>query len=538
MELANTPGTEENLLQVIKLSIRLTDSSENSKIVNEVSFTVRRGETFALVGESGGGKTMTALSVIQLLPENMVISEATQILFQQQDLLQLSEVAMRRIRGKRIGLVFQEPMTALNPVFTVGEQIAEVLRYHEVLSRRAEQRRVVELLCAVEIAEPKRCMRLYPHQLSGGMQQRVLIAIAVAAKPELLIADEPTSALDVTTQMQILALLQRLQQQLGMSIVLITHDLGIVRRMADRVAVMYQGRIIEQNTCEEFFSGPQQEYSRRLLAALPNVEHKPIPANRPILEVRDLKIHFPIHKGIFKRIVGWIKAVDGISFSVAEGKTLAIVGESGSGKTTLAKGVIHLLPVTAGQILFKAIDLNNLSSKALRHLRKDIQIVFQDPYSSLNPRMIIADIITEGLVALGQIKTQTEKLAQVDQLLALVELPLNSKFRYPHEFSGGQRQRICIARALALSPKLLICDEPTSALDISVQTQVLHLLKRLQEELGLSYLFITHNLALVAYMADEVAVMRHGHIVEQGPVDVILKTPQHPYTQALLATVV
>jgi peptide/nickel transport system ATP-binding protein len=558
---------------------------------------------------------MTALSLMRLLPEAGHI-ESGRVLLDGQDLLGLPEIAMRAVRGKRIAMIFQEPMTSLNPVMTIGKQIAETLHRHTDLRSEAAQARVLELLDAVGIPDAGERYHDYPFQFSGGMKQRVMIAIALACEPDLLIADEPTTALDVTIQAQVLELLRRLQRERGMAVMLISHDLGVVAEMAQRVAVMYAGEIVEIAGREEFFANPQHPYTRKLFASLPGAKRRgqrleiirgsvppldrefsgcrfagrcdhawercnneipawsevapghgvrchlaeavvpasPLPNSLPqageganekdagfdrdeLLEVSDLKVHFPIHKGLFKRVAGHVRAVDGISLEIHSGRTLALVGESGCGKTTVGKGILQLIRPTAGSVRFAGHELTRLKGAELRARRADFQIVFQDPYSSLDPRMRVADIIEEGMVALGAATSSVDRQKSMDSLLQQVGLSPDSKYRYPHEFSGGQRQRIAIARALAVKPRLIVCDEPTSALDVSVQAQILNLLKGLQDELGLAYLFITHNLAVVEYFAHEVAVMYLGRIVERGTVEEVMQAPRHPYTRALLSAV-
>ncbi|MFZ5589310.1 MAG: ABC transporter ATP-binding protein [Pseudomonadota bacterium] len=525
------------LLRVTDLRTWFNTSSGVLHAVDGIDFEIKRGETFALVGESGSGKSLTALSIMRLLPAAGHVSGA--VFLEDQDLLRLPEAEMRQVRGGRIAMIFQEPMTSLNPVLSVGEQIGESLLCHQGLRGAVAHTRVLELLDAVGIAEPRRSYGEYPHQLSGGMKQRVMIAIALAGEPELLIADEPTTALDVTIQAQILELLRNIQRDTGMAILLITHDLGVVSEMADRVAVMYAGKIVESAERERFFGAPQHPYTKKLFDSLPGKSSvKASPGiGTALLQVRDLKVYFPIQKGLFKRTVGYVRAVDGVTLDIAQGRTLALVGESGSGKTTVGKSILQLIRPTAGSVRFGDTDLMRLKGEALRARRADFQIVFQDPYSSLNPRMLIADIIEEGMIVQGVGGSPAERAARVDELLEQVGLSASMKYRYPHEFSGGQRQRIAIARALAVNPKLIICDEPTSALDVSVQAQILNLLKRLQDELGLAYLFITHNLAVVEYLAHDVAVMYQGKIVEYGDVEQVLHHPRHPYTQALLSAV-
>ena len=615
------------LLEVENLSTWLTANEGTVRAVDGLSFSIERGETFALLGESGCGKSMTALSITRLLPDTgRIVSGAVRL--EGSELLQLPEVAMRRVRGGRIGMIFQEPGASLNPVMTVGAQIAEILERHTVLRGGKVSARVIELLNAVGIPDPAGRVHEYPFQLSGGMKQRVMIAIALACEPSLLIADEPTTALDVTIQAQVLELLRSLQKRMGMSILLITHDLGVVAEMAHHVAVMYAGEIVEMAPREAFFHNPSHPYSRKLFASVPNrrardkslavirgmvpslagefhgcrfadrCDHtwdrcrRTIPAwapiahghgarchlyaegekqeeagerreatgdrgeaervkelvsgshtshltpHPPLLEVDDLKAHFPIRKGLFKRVVGHVKAVDGVSLSIRAGRTLALVGESGCGKTTAGKGILRLVPLSGGSVRHGGVDLASLSASELRMCRKHLQIIFQDPYSSLNPRMRVMDIVEEGMVALGVGGRDAKARAlRIDDLLGQVGLAPEMKYRYPHEFSGGQRQRIAIARALAVEPQLIVCDEPTSALDVSVQAQILNLLKDLQVRFGIAYLFITHNMSVVEYLAHEVAVMYLGRIVEQGTVDDVLGSPKHPYTSALLSAV-
>jgi ABC-type microcin C transport system duplicated ATPase subunit YejF len=423
---------------------------------------------------------------------------------------------------------------------TIGSQIAEVINIHFKLSKNELKQRVLALLQQVEMPNPEQRLKDYPHQLSGGQRQRVMIAIALAGKPDLLIADEPTTALDVTIQAQILALLKNIQRQTGMALWLISHDLALVSTMANRVAVMQQGKIVETGLTAELFANPKHPYTQKLLAVLPSIHNAGKDAmNRvstPLLQVSDFYCHYPIRKGIFKRVVDYVRAVDGVNFTIEQGKTLALVGESGCGKTTLGKSLLNLLP-SQGRVVINGIELNSLTGEALRQQRANIQIVFQDPFSSMNPRLLVGDIIAEGICALHPLVTEDERIARVKKLLQQVGLPEESLYRYPHEFSGGQRQRICIARALAVEPKLIVCDEPTSALDVSVQAQIIQLLKTLQQEKGVSYLFITHDLAVVAEIAHDVAVMYQGKIIEQGRAEQILKNPQHSYTQQLLSAV-
>jgi len=535
----------ENILQVKNLTVSTGTGTKKTDIVNNISFTIERGETFVLLGESGSGKSITALSIMRLLPAAIKISDGSVILHTT-NLFQLPENKMRKIRGAKIGMIFQEPQTSLNPVLTAGQQISETLRQHDNLSKKQCIKRSIELLDAVGIPDAERRINEYPHQFSGGMKQRIMIAIALAGKPDLLIADEPTTALDVTIQAQVLNLLRKLQSETGMSILFITHDIGVAAQMADHIAVMQNGSIVELKTKKELFSNPENSYTQKLFDAIPSwekrteeneIEEIERSERTSLLKVKDLKVYYPIRKGIFKRTIGHVRAVDSVTIDLHAGETVAIVGESGSGKTTMGKGILQLLEVTSGDITYKKTDLNRLDEPSLRKLRSDIQIIFQDPYSSMNPRMMVNDIIQEGMLAQGVGESKKERDEHTVKLLEQVGLLPEYRFRYPHEFSGGQRQRICIARALAVKPKLIICDEPTSALDVSVQAQILSLLKDLQKEYQLGYLFITHNISVVEYIAHYVAVMYEGKIVEQGAVEKILKNPKNPYTKNLLSAV-
>ena len=510
----------------------------NQELLKSVNFEIKRGEIFALVGESGSGKSLTSLAIMRLLPDALKVTSGD-IALNDGSLFSISEFNMQKVRGRKIAMIFQEPMTALNPVMTIGEQVAEVIRLHLELSEKEIKSKVIELFEEVALKDADTRYSWYPHQLSGGQKQRIMIAMALACEPELLIADEPTTALDVTIQAQVLALLKEIQKKRSLSILFITHDMGVVAQMADTIAVMRHGELLEIASRDNFFENPQHPYTQSLLRdALPSSEVKSsMQESSSLLEIEDLKVYFPIKKGFFKRTVGHTKAVDGISLHIPKGRTLALVGESGSGKSTIGTAILRLIDATEGSITFKGVDLTTLSQKELLPYRRKIQIVFQDPYSALNPRMTVGEIIREGMVSL-QVGLQDKNIQDmvIKDLLVKVGLEFEHFYRYPHEFSGGQRQRIGIARALAVEPELIICDEPTSALDVSVRAQVLKLLKKLQKEQGLSYLFITHDLSIISTIADEVAVMKEGKIVEQGSVEEVMKRPKDEYTKKLLAS--
>jgi len=531
------------LLEVTDLSVSFGSENVREPVLNRVSFSISRGETVVLVGESGSGKSLSAMSIVRLLPHAARIDSGS-ILLNGLDLFQLSERQMRNIRGASVGMVFQEPQSSLNPVMTVGAQIAESVRRHQGIRGKKLTERVCELMDAVGINEPHEKSRQYPHEFSGGMKQRVMIAIALAANPELLIADEPTTALDVTIQAQVLELLKAIQAKQNMGMLFITHDLAVARQIADRIVVLKEGQVVETGTNEVFYKAPSHPYSKALFDAIPSWDKRlqeglapSLDARATLLTVEKLRVWFPVRSGFFEKKMPPNKAVDGVDLEVYEGETLALVGESGSGKTTLSKAVLQLLRPTAGSVHYADKDLCQIDSRQLRSIRADLQIVFQDPYSSMNPRMLISDIIKEGMNAQNvgdSIKDRDDRAAH---LMEQVGLEVGHLKRYPHEFSGGQRQRICIARALAVEPKVLICDEPTSALDVSVQAQILRLLRELQDNLGLTYLFVTHNIGVVAYMAHRVAVMYRGQIVENGYVQQVLQSPEHEYTRALLQAV-
>ena len=522
------------LLEIRDLSVDFGTGDKAVRAVRGVSFDIRRGETVALVGESGSGKSVTALSVLQLLAYPAASHPTGSIRFQGKELVGASTRDLLSVRGNRISMIFQEPMTSLNPLHTIERQVNEVLILHKGLSREAARKRTLELLEQVGIPDASNRLDAYPHQLSGGQRQRVMIAMALANEPDLLIADEPTTALDVTIQAQILKLLKSLQARYGMALLFITHDLGIVRKMADRVCVMTQGRIVEQGPVAEVFDRPQHSYTQHLLSAEPKGRPAATdPAAPEILRLDDLKVHFPIRRGVMRRTVGHVKAVDGVSLALREGHTIGLVGESGSGKTTLGLALLRL-ERSEGGIRFDGHELQGLGQRELRPMRREMQIVFQDPFSSLSPRMSVGEIVGEGLEVHG-IGTKQEREVLIDQVLREVGLDPSSRERYPHEFSGGQRQRISIARALVLKPRLIVLDEPTSALDMSVQAQIVDLLRDLQQKYKLAYLFISHDLKVVRALADEVVVLRHGKVVERGPASQIFQSPQTPYTQALIA---
>ena len=614
-----TPLTPLNgpVLEVRDLETTFRTSEGLARAVDGVSFRIRSGESFALVGESGCGKSVTALSIMQLVRKPAGNIAGGAIFYKGQDILRLSEVEKRRLRGNEISMIFQEPMTSLNPVFTVGEQITEVLRRHKGTRRAEAREQAVRMLDMVRIPEPALRFREYPHQLSGGMKQRVMIAIALACQPGLLIADEPTTALDVTIQEQILSLIRELRQTVSAAVLLITHDLGVVAENADRVGVMYAGRIVEEGSLEDVLRNPLHPYTAKLLDSIPSarkrdealqtIEGRVPPATRlpsgcrfadrchkvrpvcrqkdptllkyagehsvacllydkttvarevrpeevrerpaprrlreretepsPLLRVEGLKLWFPVRRGLLRKTVGHVRAVDGVDVRISKGTTLGLVGESGCGKTTMGKTILRLVPPTEGSVYYEGTDLSTLSRRAFKPYRRRLQIVFQDPFSSLDPRMMIGGILTEGMSIhqVGRNRREREQMAA--SLMEKVGLDPGMIHRYPHEFSGGQRQRIAIARCLAVQPDFIVCDEATSALDVSVQAQIINLLKDLQNDLDLTYLFITHDLSVVEYLADDVAVMYLGRIVEQGLTDELFENPRHPYTQALLASV-
>ncbi len=523
------------LLSVQDLSVAFRQGGRETLAVDRVSFDLARGETLAIVGESGSGKSVTALSILKLLNYPSAHHPSGKVLFEGQDLIAADEDAMRKVRGNDITMVFQEPMTSLNPLHTIQRQIGEILELHKGLRGEAARARTLELLELVGIRDAASRLDAYPHQLSGGQRQRVMIAMALANEPHLLIADEPTTALDVTVQAQILKLLKELQERLGMAMLFITHDLGIVRRIADRVCVMLKGQIVEQGPVAAIFGNPQHAYTQRLLAAEPKGRPAPVPDDAATLvEAGPIKVWFPIKTGFLRKTTGHVKAVDGISVKVRAGETLGVVGESGSGKTTLGLAILRLIS-SEGPIVFLGDRIDGLSSAQVRPKRKDLQVVFQDPYGSLSPRMSVTEIVAEGLTVQAKQQSYAQRREVVAQALSDVGLDPSAMDRYPHEFSGGQRQRIAIARAMALDPRFIVLDEPTSALDMSVQVQIVELLRDLQARRQLGYLFISHDLKVVRAMAHRVVVMQNGRVVEEGPAETIFSQPREAYTQALLA---
>jgi len=523
------------LLDVRDLSVAFGQGERATLAVDRISYTMRRGECVALVGESGSGKSVSALSILKLLPYPSASHPSGTIRFKGQDLLTMSEREMRGIRGNDISIIFQEPMTSLNPLHTIEAQIAEIIQLHAPLRGNAIRARVLELLTQVGIPEPETRLGSYPHQLSGGQRQRVMIAMALANEPDLLIADEPTTALDVTVQAQILQLLADIRARLGMSMLFITHDLGIVRRIADVVCVMNHGKIVEQGPVEQVFTAPQHPYTKALLAAEPKPDPAPPQHDAPVvMQANDLKVWFPIKRGLLRKTVGHIKAVDGVTVAVRRGETLGVVGESGSGKTTLGLALLRLIS-SDGPIVFLGKDIQGLRFKAMRPFRRDMQIVFQDPFGSLSPRMSVGDIIAEGLSVHQPQLSQEQREARVVKALVDAGLDPATRFRYPHEFSGGQRQRISIARAVVLEPSFIVLDEPTSALDMLLQAQMVDLLRDLQRKRDLTYMFISHDLRVVASLASHLIVMRHGKVVEEGPASELFRNPKTDYTRALFA---
>ena len=578
---------KEILLEIKNLVTEFYGEDETVKAVNNISFTLSHGETVGIVGESGSGKSVTALSIMQLIPNPPGRITGGEIIFHSKkhgpiDIVKLSEKEMRALRGNDIAMIFQEPMTSLNPVFTCCDQVMEAILLHQKCSKKEAKEKTVSLFKEVQLPRPEIIFDSYPHQISGGQKQRVMIAMAMSCKPNILIADEPTTALDVTVQATILDLMFKLQREHEMGILFITHDLGVIAELADKVVVMYKGKIVEQGSVLEIFSNPQHPYTKGLLACrpplnkrltwLPTVadfmkttdtgemieskqtvsevtdklvvtnekrfeEHKKLYAKEPILQIKNLKTYFPINKGIFGKATDFVKAVDDVSFDVYPGETLGLVGESGCGKTTLGRTLLRLIEPTAGEIFFEGKNITKISTKEMRKLRKDIQIIFQDPYSSLNPRITIGQAIMEPMQVHGVFANDKERKERVIELLHRVNMNESHFYRYPHEFSGGQRQRICIARALALKPKFIICDESVSALDVSVQAQVLNLLNELKREFNFTYIFISHDLSVVKFMSDRMIVMNNGKIEEMGDADAIYNDPQSEYTQRLIGAI-
>ena len=523
------------LLSVRDLSVAFGHGTHRTLAVDRISFDIKKGETVALVGESGSGKSATALSVMKLLPYPSASHPSGAILFSGNDLLPLPEDKIRQVRGNKITIIFQEPMTSLNPLHTIERQISEILLLHSGITGQAARVRTLELLAQVGIPDPQHRLASYPHQLSGGQRQRVMIAMALANEPDLLIADEPTTALDVTVQAQILKLLKDMQARMGMAILFITHDLGIVHKVADRVCIMKLGEIVEQGPVNRIFAAPEHPYTRALLAAEPKGEPPPLHPTAPmVVETRDLKVWFPIKRGVLRKTFGHIKAVDGVSIELRKGETLGVVGESGSGKTTLGLAILRLIS-SDGPVVFMGNQLQGLKFKAMRPYRRNMQVVFQDPYGSLSPRMSISEIVAEGLTVHYPKMTEHEREERVIRALRDVGIDAETRFRYPHEFSGGQRQRIAVARAIVLEPNFLVLDEPTSALDMLIQAQIVDLLRDLQKRRDLTYLFISHDLKVVSALASKLIVMRHGKVVESGPAAEVFKDPKSEYTRALFA---
>ena len=575
---------ENTLLEFKNLVTEFHTEGTSVKAVNDVSFTLNKGETIGIVGESGSGKSVTSLSAMRLIPNPPGIISGGEIIFHQKDgtttdLLKISEEQMRKFRGNEIAMIFQEPMTSLNPVFTCGNQVMEAIILHQKLNNKAAKSLTLELFKKVQLPDPERIYSAYPHQISGGQKQRVMIAMAMSCQPSVLIADEPTTALDVTVQKTILQLMQKLQTEQEMGILFITHDLGVIAELADKVVVMYKGKIVEQGSVWDIFNNPQHPYTKGLLACRPPLDkrytflptvsdfmqtddngnivdngvsvadftkklvisektriasQKALLAKEPVLTIKNLKTYFPIKGGFFGGITGQVKAVDNVSFDVYPGETLGLVGESGCGKTTIGRTIIRLEEPTSGEMLYKGKDIAKMNAKELRAFRKEVQIIFQDPYSSLNPRMTIGNAIMEPMQVHGILANDDERKKRVEELLSRVNLDPSHFYRYPHEFSGGQRQRIGIARALAVNPKFIICDESVSALDVSVQAQVLNLLNELKQEFGLTYIFISHDLSVVKYMSDRMVVMQEGKIEEMGDADQICNKPGTDYTKKLI----
>ncbi|WP_027052866.1 ABC transporter ATP-binding protein [Mesorhizobium erdmanii] len=538
-------STPETILDIANLCVSVRGEDGSREVVSSLSLTLKRGETLCIAGESGSGKSMTALAIMQLLPQPAGRISSGQIRLGDTELTTLDERQMRRIRGDRIAMIFQEPMTSLNPVLSIGRQLTESIEAHTSLSQAEARQRAIEALKAVRISEAESRLKQFPHELSGGMRQRVMIAMALALEPDVLIADEPTTALDVTVQGEVLELLRDLQRQHGTSVILITHDMGVVAEMADRVIIMRQGRMVEEGKTSDIFARPRADYTRELLAAVPRIgggvgrqkSREPTEVSKPanVADVKDLHVRFDLRGGVLGRVNRRVHAVEGVSFSIAPNETLALVGESGCGKSTTAKALAGLVPY-GGDIVVGGRNLSGLGRDERKAVRRDVQMIFQDPFASLDPRMRVGDLVAEPLVIHG-IASREERLSRVATLFERVGLSADQMELYPHEFSGGQRQRVCIARALALRPKLIIADESVSALDVSVQARVLDLLKELQREFGVAYLFISHDMAVVENISDRVAVMYLGQIVEMGTRDQVFSNPRHPYTKRLIEAV-
>ncbi|UVK55762.1 ABC transporter ATP-binding protein [Mesorhizobium sp. AR02] len=542
---ATAPVTAGAVLDIANLSVSVRGEEGEREVVSNLSLTLARGETLCIAGESGSGKSMTALAIMQLLPQPAARISSGKIRLGDTNLADLDERQMRRIRGDRIAMIFQEPMTSLNPVLSIGRQLTESIEVHTSLSQAEARQRAIEALKAVRISEAESRLKQFPHELSGGMRQRVMIAMALALEPDVLIADEPTTALDVTVQGEVLELLRDLQRQHGTSVILITHDMGVVAEMADRVIIMRHGRMVEQGNTADIFARPQADYTRELLAAVPRIgsgvgrqkskDATEVSKSANVADVKDLHVRFDLRGGVFGRVTRRVHAVEGVSFSIAPNETLALVGESGCGKSTTAKALAGLVPYS-GDIVIGGRNLSGLGRDERKAVRRDVQMIFQDPFASLDPRMRVGDLVAEPLVIHG-IASKDERRERVAALFERVGLSADQMELYPHEFSGGQRQRVCIARALALRPKLIIADESVSALDVSVQARVLDLLKELQREFGVAYLFISHDMAVVENISDRVAVMYLGQIVEMGTRDQVFSNPRHPYTRRLIEAV-
>lgn len=552
-----------NLLSVKNLSLRFKTQDLDVHALKGISFDVQKGQSLGIVGESGSGKSVTALSIMRLLPQPPAEIQTGEILFNNKDILKRSDKELRKIRGNHISMIFQEPMTSLNPVFTVGSQIDEALILHQKMDKKSAREKAKELLDQVGIADPAARVNSYPHQLSGGQRQRVMIAMAIACRPDLLIADEPTTALDVTIQKQILELLRELQKKLNMSIIFISHDLGVISEISQQVLVMQKGEIVEEGSTADIFKRPKHNYTKGLIACRPSLDvktarlptvsdfiegredvldHLPLKESRKssgevLLQVKNLQKHFPLKKSFFGKTLSVVKAVDDVSFEVEKGSTLGLVGESGCGKTTLGRTVLQLTPAEGGHVFYRGRDLSKINKKEMKAMRRKMQIIFQDPYASLNPRMTIGNSIMEPMIIHKICPDREERIARVEKLLEQVGLSGGMKNRYPHEFSGGQRQRICIARAISIEPEFIICDESVSSLDVSIQAQILNLLKDLQDKLNLTYIFISHDLTVIKFISDKIAVMNKGKIVEYNDAEEIYQSPQNVYTKKLLSAI-